>query len=152
MCSFAGRVVWAVLVGGIAVVMATHVVGQQRSPIVITRLYTGSDGQTHEDKTEIRLTPSAMYSEAEASETVKVSQAQFFRLPKGKVQDWHNPAHRQYVVTLTGQGEVEIAGRQRIRINPGRLILLENVTGKGHITRSIGSEDLTFFVVPLADQ
>ena len=145
-------VIPAVLVGCIAVIVGTHVAGPQRSPIMITRLYTGSDGQTHEDRMEIRLAPSTMYSEAEASEAVRVSQAQFIRLPKGKVQDWHNPAHRQYVVTLTGRGEVEIAGRQKILINPGRVILLENVTEKGHITRSTGSVDLTFLVVPLADQ
>ena len=141
-----------VLIGGIVLVVGTDIPGQQRSPIIITRLYTGPDGQTHEDTTEIRLTPSKMYSEAEVSEPVRVSQAQFFRLPKGKVQDWHNPAYRQYVVTLTGRGEIEIAGRQKILISPGRAILLENVTGKGHITRSLGSEDLTFFAVPLADQ
>jgi quercetin dioxygenase-like cupin family protein len=148
----ASRVIPAAFIGGIAVIVATHVTGQQRSPITITRLYTGPDGQSHEDRMEIRLKPSTMYSEAEASEAVRVSQAQFFRLPKGKVQDWHNPAQRQYVVTLTGRGEVEIAERQKILISPGRVILLENVTGKGHITRSVGSEDLTFFIVPLADQ
>lgn len=101
---------------------------------------------------EIRLTPSTMYSEAEVSEAIRVSQAQFLRLPKGKVQDWHNPARRQYVVALTGRGEVEIAGRQKILVNPGRVVLLENVTGKGHITRSVGSEDLTLLIVPLEDQ
>ena len=146
---------WAIpviLLGGIAVIVGTHLAGQPRSPIVITRLYTRSDGQTHEDRMEIRLTASTLYSEAEASEAVKVSQAQFMRLPRGKVQDWHNPARRQYVVTLTGRGEVEIAGGQKIPISPGRVILLENVMGRGHITRSTGSEDLTFFVVPLADQ
>ena len=148
----ASRVIPAVLIGGIAVIVGTHVTGQQRSPIVITRLYTGPEGQTHEDRMEIRLTPSTMYSEAEAAEPVRVSQAQFFRLPKGKVQDWHNPAHRQYVVTLTGRGEVEISGGQTITLNPGHVVLLENVTGKGHITRSTGTEDFTFLIVPLADQ
>jgi len=146
------RLIPVILVGGIAIIVGKHVTGQQHSPITITRLYTGPDGQTHQGSMEIRLTPSTMYSEADASEAFRVSQAQFFRLPKGKVQDWHNPAHRQYVVTLTGRGEVEITGREKILINPGRIILLENVTGKGHITRSVGSEDLTFFIVPLMDQ
>jgi hypothetical protein len=104
MSLLASRVIPAALVGGIVVIVGTQVAGKQRSPIMITRLYTASDGQTHEDSMEVRLTPSTMYSEAQASEAVRVSQAQFFRLPKGKVQDWHNPAHRQYVVTLTGRG------------------------------------------------
>ena len=129
---------------------STHLVAQQHQPITVTRLYTASDGQTHADNVEVKMAPTPIYAEAEASEAVKVSEAQFFRLPKGKVQDWHNPAHRQYVVTLSGRGEVEIAGGQKILLSPGRVVLLENVTGKGHITRSIGSEDLTFFIVPLA--
>ena len=145
------RVIPAVLVGGIAVIVGAQVARQQGSPITISRLYTGSDGETHEDRMEIKLTPSTMYSEAEASEAIRVSQAQFLRLPKGKVQDWHNPARRQYVVA-PGRAEVEIAGRQKILVNPGRVVLLENVTGKGHITRSVGSEDLTLLIVPLADQ
>ena len=61
------------------------------------------------------------------------------------------PSDSGGLVTLTGRGEVEIAGRQKILINPGRILLLENVAGKGHITQCIGSEDLTFFIVPLAD-
>ena len=152
MSLLASRLIPAALFGGIVLGVGTQVAGQQRSPIMITRLYTAPDGQTHEDRVEIRLTQSTMYNETEASEALRVSQAQFLRLPKGKVQSWHNPAHRQYVVTLSGRGEVEIAGRQKILINPGRIILLENVTGKGHITRSIGSEDLTLLIVPLADQ
>ena len=98
------------------------------------------------------MKPSSIYNNAEASEVVKVTDAQCFRLPKGKVQDWHNPARRQYVVTLSGRAEVEIAKGQKIILTPGRVVLLENVTGKGHITRSVGSEDLTLFIVPLAMQ
>src|SRR5579864_5076753 len=150
MHSFERLVIPIVVAGSLAVVVSTHVNGSQLSSVTITRLYTGSDSQTHAENVHIGLTPSPLYSEAAASEPVKVSEAQFFRLPAGKVQDWHNPAHRQYVVTLTGRGEVEIAGRQRIPLRPGRVVLLENLSGKGHITRSFGSEDLTFFVVPLA--
>jgi hypothetical protein len=109
-----------VLAGSLVVIVNTRLNSWQRSPLTITRLYTGSDGQTHAESVQIKLTPSTIYSQAEWSEPVKVSEAQFFRLPKGKVQDWHNPARRQYVVTLTGKGEVEIAGRQRIPLSPGR--------------------------------
>ena len=145
-----GRAVPLALAGSIAVVVSICLNGGQLSPITITRLYTGSDSQTHAASVEIPLTASKVYSEAGASEPVTVSQAQFFRLPKGKVQDWHNPARRQYVVTLTGRAEVEIAGKQKISLSPGSVVLLENVSGRGHITRSVGSEDLTLFIVPLA--
>jgi quercetin dioxygenase-like cupin family protein len=146
----ASKAIPSLFIGFIVVTASTHLVAQQHQPITVTRLYTASDGQTHADNVEVKMAPTPIYAEAEASEAVKVSEAQFFRLPKEKVQDWHNPAHRQYVVTLSGRGEVEIAGGQKILLSPGRVVLLENVTGKGHITRSKGSEDLTFFIVPLA--
>ncbi len=152
MRSITRRAVLLALAGSLMVIVSICLNGGQLSPITITRLYTGSDSQTHAENVEVTLTPSTVYSEAGASEPVKVSEAQFFCLPKGKVQDWHNPARRQYVVTLTGRGEVEIAGKQKISLSPGRVVLLENVTGRGHITRSLGSEDLTFFIVPLAAQ
>jgi quercetin dioxygenase-like cupin family protein len=134
------------------VIVSVGLSSSQLSSMTITRLYTGSDNQTHAASVEMALTPSTIYSETAVSEPVRVSEAQFLRLPKGRVQDWHNPARRQYVVTLTGRGEVEIAGKQMIPLAPGRVVLLENVTGKGHITRSFGSEDLTLFLVPLAAQ
>jgi quercetin dioxygenase-like cupin family protein len=146
------RTIPCALVGILTVIASVRLSSSQLSPITITRLFTGSDNQTHAESVEIALTPSTIYSETAASEPVKVSDAQFFRLPKGKVQDWHNPARRQYVVTLTGRGEVEIAGRRTISLGPGRVVLLENVTGRGHITRSFGPEDLTLFIVPLAAQ
>lgn len=141
MHSIGRRVVSFVLVGSLAVIVSSRLSGWQPSPITTTRLFTGSDSQTHAENVEIRLTPSAIYSEASASEPIKVSEAQFFRLATGKVQDWHNPAHCQYVVTLSGRGEVEIAGRQRIPLNPGRVVLLEmlleKATSRGPSVRKI---------------
>jgi quercetin dioxygenase-like cupin family protein len=150
MISLASKAIPSLVIGFTVVAVSTHLAAQQHQPMTITRLYTGSDGQTHEENMEVKFSPTTLYPKAEASEAVKVSEAQFFRLPKGEVQNWHKPAHRQYVVTLSGRGEVEIAGGQKILLSPGRVLLLENVTGKGHITRSTGSEDLTFFIVPLA--
>ena len=150
MISPANKAIPSLVIGFIVITVSAHLAAQQHQPMTILRLYTGSDGETHADSVEVKFTPTTIYPEAEASEVVKASEVQFFRLPKGKVQDWHKPVHRQYVVTLSGRGEVEIAGGQKIPLSPGRIVLLENVTGKGHITRSTGSEDLVFFVVPLA--
>jgi hypothetical protein len=146
MRSIAKQLIPLALAGSLTAIVSVRLSGGQLSPITITRLYTGSDGQTHAASMEITLTPSTLYRQAGSSEPVKVSEAQFFRLPTGKVQDWHNPARRQYVVTLTGREEVEIAERQKIPLSPGRVVLLENVTGRGHITRSLAPDDLTFFM------
>jgi quercetin dioxygenase-like cupin family protein len=146
MRSIVRRPVLAALVGCIVMLSAHHVPAQRRTPITLTRLYAGPDGQTHAEKIEVKLMPSATLSRREESETFKVSSVRFFRWPPGQVQDWHNASQRQYALTLSGRGEVELPGGQKIPLNPGRIFLAEDVTGKGHITRSIGSEDWVFLM------
>jgi quercetin dioxygenase-like cupin family protein len=140
----ARRLVLSALIGCIVMVWSAHVAGQRRTPITVIRLYSGPDGQTHAERIEVKLMPSATYTGTEESESFNVSGAPFLRLPPGNVQDWHNAARRQYAVTLSGRGEVDLADGQKILLNPGQIVLAEDVTGKGHITRSIGSEDLVF--------
>jgi quercetin dioxygenase-like cupin family protein len=85
-----------------------------------TRLYTGADGQAHAGRIEISMMPSGTLAGLEGSEMFKVSGAQFVRLPPGHVCDWHNAEQCQYVVTLSGRGEVEVSGRQRPCSIPAR--------------------------------
>jgi hypothetical protein len=76
MSSRMARLVLAALVGSIVVMSsAHHVAAQRRTPVTITRLYTGADGQTHAEKIEVKLTPSATLAGREESETLKVSGA-----------------------------------------------------------------------------
>ncbi len=153
MRSVVRRSVLAVLVGSLVVMWTAHQLAAQRNmSITMTRLYTGPDGQTHADKTEVKLRPSTLRAGLDESTPLKVSGAQFMRWPPGYVWDWHAPTQRQYVITVSGRGEVELAGGQKILLNPGQIVLAEDVTGKGHITRSIGTEDLVLLLVPFATQ
>jgi quercetin dioxygenase-like cupin family protein len=131
---------------------AYHIAAQRRIPITVTRLYTGADGQTHAGSVEVSMMPSSTIAGLEASETVRVSGAQFVRLPASQVRDWHPAESRQYVVPLSGRGEVELAGGQKVPLNPGQIIFVEDVTGHGHITRSTGSQDLVLLLIPFATQ
>jgi quercetin dioxygenase-like cupin family protein len=54
------------------------------------------------------------------------------------------------VVVLSGRGEVEVAGGKKVQLAPGRVVLAEDVTGKGHVTRIGPDEDLVMLLVPLA--
>ena len=127
---------------------------QRRTPIVVTRIYTGADGQTHTSEIDVKLTPLAGKLEQglALSETTKVSGSQFMRWSPGYVNDWHPARQRQYLITLSGRGELELVGGQKIRLEPGRILLAEDVTGKGHITRTLGTEDCILLLVHLADQ
>jgi hypothetical protein len=149
------RVVFAVLVGCMLVVWSARtghdfVVAQRRTPIVVTRIYTGPDGQTHAELIDMKLTPGG--GSGELSEMAKVTGVQFRRQAPNYFQDWHTAPRRQYVITLSGRGEIELVGGQKIPLGPGHILLAEDLTGKGHISRGVGTEDRISLFIPLAER
>jgi len=83
---------------------------------------------------------------------VNVTSAQFLRWPRGFVWAGHPASKRQYVIIVSGRGEVDVAGGKKVQLAPGRVLLAEDVTGKGHITRVGPDEDLVMLLVPLAQE
>jgi hypothetical protein len=140
------------LVGGIlaasAAVWSTHAVAQRRTEITVTRLYTGADGLTHAEEKDVKLTPWGMLGGIERSDAIAVGGLQFERSSPTRSNDWHTASRRQYVITLHGKGEIELTGGRKILLEPGRILLAEDTTGKGHLTRTVGGEDWIAVVVP----
>ena len=128
------------------------VAAQQRAGITVTRIFTGPDGLTHAEEINVKLTPGGGSTETELAEMVKATGVQFRRQGPKYFQDWHPASRRQYVITLSGRGEIELTGGKKIPIGPGHILLAEDVTGKGHISRGVGSEDRISLFIPLADQ
>jgi quercetin dioxygenase-like cupin family protein len=128
---------------GVVLAQATH------KPVMITHLYTGPDNQTHAEEVELKFTPG---SPAEVSKMMPISGAELHRTAGGSVDDWHRAPRRQYVITLSGRGEVEVAGGKKISLGPGHIDLVEDTTGKGHITKVVSTEDRVTLQLPLADQ
>ena len=125
------------------------VLAQAHKPVMITRLYTGSDNQTHAEEVELKFTPG---KPAEVSKLMQVTGAELHRTAGGSFDDWHRAPRRQYVITLSGTGEVEVAGGKRITLGPGHIDFVEDTTGKGHITKVVGAEDRVTLQLPVADQ
>ena len=63
--------------------------------------------------------------------------------------DYHNAPRRQLVVNLTGSVEIETGTGDRRVLGPGTILLAEDRTGQGHISRSVGGEPRTCLFVPL---
>ena len=145
-----------VLASGVVVVVLSMahtdrdvVIAQTRKPVVMTRLFTGPDGQTHAEEVELKLTGDPLN---EVSEMFKVTGAEIHRAPAGRVNDWHVAPRRQLVITLSGRGEIEVSGGKKISLEPGHIELAEDLTGKGHITKVVGNGDRVTIQLPLADQ
>ena len=71
--------------------------------------------------------------------------------PSPNFSDYHTAPRRQYVMNLSGIAEFETADGTVRRLNPGDVLIAEDVTGHGHIARSIGDEFRVSLAVPLAD-
>jgi quercetin dioxygenase-like cupin family protein len=155
--SMRSKVTWfiaAVLLGLSVLILAAQTGhdasgAQKHKPVLITRLYTGPDGQTHAEEIE------AKFIVGETNDVFKmmsVSGAELHRAPAGRVIDWHTAPRRQYILTLSGRGELEVAGGKKIPVEPGHIELVEDTTGKGHITRVVGTEERVTLQLPLSDQ
>jgi hypothetical protein len=119
------------------------------TPIKVTRLYTGPDGKTKVEEYEVPL--KAQGRGTELSTTVPVKSLQFRRTNQDYALDWHPAPNRQFVVTLSGESEIELEGGRKLRLGPGHILLAEDTTGQGHISRAIGSGDRISLFIPLAD-
>ena len=122
---------------------------QKHKPLMIHHLYTGPDGLTHEEEIEAKF---AGAGENQAYKLLANSGAELRRAPPGRVADWHTAPRRQYVITLSGHGEIEVAGGKKILLGPGDIDFVEDTTGKGHITRTVGNEDRVTIQIPVSDR
>ncbi len=75
----------------------------------------------------------------------------FIEAPPDWNYEWHNAPRRQYVLLFQGDVELETSDGEIRRLRPGAVIFAEDTTGKGHITRSVGSAPVVLGVVPLAE-
>ncbi|HXG35730.1 MAG TPA: hypothetical protein VNL15_02045 [Dehalococcoidia bacterium] len=109
-----------------------------------TRLYSGDDGESHFEDVSVEQ---GGVPPPEAARTVS------FRVSEpGKVEDWHNSPYRHYVITLSGEAEIEVGDGTTRRFGPGDIILGEDLTGRGHVTRIGNGQPRIVMVVELADR
>jgi len=121
---------------------------QARTPVKIHRFFTGPDGLTHAEEIEVKFEGGAdgngLYK------FLSNSNAVLRRSPPGRVNDWHTASRRQYIITLSGHAELVLSGGQTLKVGPGDIELAEDTTGKGHITRTVGTEDRVSIAIPVS--
>jgi hypothetical protein len=150
MRSVTRRLAVVALVGSFVLLWRAHsdqdaVVAQTRRPVMMTRIYTGPDGLSHAQQIEMKLNGGV-------SEMMKATGVQFSSRPPAPSENWHTGPRRQFVITLSGRAEIEVADGKKVAIGPGQINLIEDTTGKGHITRNLGPGDRVVITIPLEDQ
>lgn len=131
---------------------------QGRAAVVVTRIFTGPDGLAHAEDIALDLSSrgvSQMFAATGAEFSVRQPTAgadpRNTAATPASDPGWHTGPARQFVITLSGQSEVEVSGGVHIAAGPGHINLIEDTTGKGHITRNFGPEPRLALTIPLAD-
>lgn len=114
----------------------------------IVRLYTGADQKSHFEEIQLNFGGAQKIQTAEAR---PATSAVFRCVPPGTVLDWHPAPRRQYLVTLSGSWEIEAGNGVVRRFKTGDVMLADDTTGEGHISRVVGDEPHIFMTIPLAD-
>jgi hypothetical protein len=113
----------------------------------ITRLYTGSDNESHFEDIEIELEDAGDIGRL--SEKLDATGIIFRRTDPDYDYDWHNAPQRQYILMLDGAVDVEIGDGTIRRFTTGDILLAEDTTGRGHISRSVNNEPRTSVFITL---
>ncbi len=112
----------------------------------IVRVFTGPDGQSHFEDVSVDLDAGA----AGRISTLWPGAGVQFREVDGDYHiDFHRAPRRQLVVNLTGSVEIEVGSGETRRFGPGSILLAEDTTGQGHISRGVGGEPRTCLFVHL---
>ena len=113
--------------------------------VQIVRVYSGTDGESHFED----VSPEEF---AEIANQVGEGAINLNARAAGPESDYHNAPRLQYVVNMAGTAEFEVADGSKARLFPGDVLIAEDITGHGHIARSIGDDFRISLAVPLANQ
>ena len=123
---------------------------ERAAPMLVTRIHTGDDGESHFAELDLPLAVSELGAMSSPIPTRSV----FLRDTSEsgpEVYDFHVAPRRQLVVHLRGVTEIEVGSGERRRFGPGDVLLADDLTGRGHVSREVEGPRLQLFAV-LADE
>ncbi len=122
-----------------------------------TRLYTGADDETHFEDVGVNFVyqdysktmPPVWFPEEGIMDAAGFH---FVSMPPGwDGADWHPAPRRQFIIPLSGEMEFQVSDGEKRVFGPGDVLLVEDTSGKGHISQMVSSGLGMFAVVPLPD-
>jgi len=110
----------------------------------VLRIYADSEGNSHVDELPI----ATKQGRIRFAPTAPVTGLRYAEYAASSVEDWHRAPGRQFSISLSGEIEVEVSDGKRHAIHAGDIVFLEDLTGKGHITRILSLVTNIFIQVP----
>ena len=114
------------------------------------RIYADASGESHMEDLDLAMLPKQIFPklpELHLSSVMPATGFSFCRVPAGMTEvSWHNSPSRKIVIWLTGEIEYETSDGMIRRLPPGSVVLSEDTTGRGHISRHPPEGQLLAFI------
>jgi len=129
-----------------------HTSPQKLVQVTYHRISADADGGSHFDTVTVEQSlvhaapPAAPFY---VSTDGIASKYRFYTFEPGWIGDWHPAPTRQFLALMTGEVEMETTDGTVRRFLPGDLVLLQDTSGRGHLTRNVGDGYATYFVIPV---
>jgi len=121
-------------------------------PLAYVRIFCDADGTSHFSDEVI---PFTLIDYAPPAPPVSVSTAMdaesvvLLSSPPGWHGDWHPAPRRQLMFLLSGELEVEVSDGEVRRFTSGAVTLVEDTSGRGHVSRVVSEERIYMAAIPL---
>jgi quercetin dioxygenase-like cupin family protein len=113
----------------------------------IHNLYVDAKGETHFRDIEVEWVeerPGGKLSRRMPATSI------IFRQTGGDYDlDWHPAPRRQYIINLDGGVEITVSDGEKRVIGAGEVLLVEDVTGKGHLSKAVAGKMRHSIFVPI---
>ena len=119
-----------------------------------TKIFADEKGETHFKDVEIKLGSVDFAPPAPSINLSSYNPATRYAIcvfPSGWFGDWHPTPQKQIFFILSGKVEAQVSDGEVKRFGPSSIVLVEDTSGKGHVTSVVGSTDAVMAVVQLPD-
>ena len=124
--------------GGLTMKTNTFAADTGEKTMTVVRIYTGSDNQSHFEDVKVPL--KATGKVGFLSDLMKATGVVFRETGGDYNYDFHTAPRRQYVVNLEGEVEIEVGDGTKRILRSGDILLAEDTTGQGHISRAVAGK------------
>ncbi len=103
----------------------------------IHNIYADAEGVSHFRDIEVDWVSEIRHSKR--SKSIATSGMVFRETAGDYLLDWHPAPHKQFMISLDAAVEITAGDGEKRIVQAGEVLLAEDTTGKGHISRAIGN-------------
>jgi hypothetical protein len=113
----------------------------------IHNLYTDASGQSHFRDVEVEWVEETR--SGKLSRRLPATGIIFRELQPDYDLDWHPAPRRQYIINLDAGVQITASDGESRKIGAGEVILVEDTTGKGHLSKAVDNKIRNCIFVPI---